>query len=122
RRQVVEQEGEGLVNRFGIDRVVVVQDEDEPVRERGEFVEQGRQDRFGRRWLRGLERSQNLSSNIRRDHPQSGDEVRQEASRVVVTFIQRQPGGRSLATGEPLADQRGLPEAGRGRDEGQLSV
>ena len=47
RRQVLEQKGEGLVNRFGIDHVVVVQDEDEIVREGGDLVEQGGQDRFG---------------------------------------------------------------------------
>ena len=33
RRQVLEQKGEGFVNRFGIDHVVVVQDEDEIVRD-----------------------------------------------------------------------------------------
>ena len=56
--QVLEQKGEGLVNRFGINQVVVVQDEDEIVRDGGDFIEQGRQNRFGWRWLRGLEHSQ----------------------------------------------------------------
>ena len=36
-----EQKGEGLVNRFGINHMVVVQDEDEMVRDGGDFVEQG---------------------------------------------------------------------------------
>ena len=53
RRQVLEQKGEGMVNRLGIDHVVVVEDEDELVREGGDLIEQGRQDRFGRGWLRG---------------------------------------------------------------------
>ena len=55
RRQVLEQKGEGMVNRFGINHVVVVQDEDEIVRDGGDFIEQGRQNRFGWRWLRRLE-------------------------------------------------------------------
>ena len=64
RRQVLEQKGEGIVNRFGIDHVVVVKDEDEIVRDGGDFVEQGRQNRFGGRRLRGLERSQRTPSPI----------------------------------------------------------
>ena len=35
RWQMLEQKGEGLVNRFGINHVVVVKDEDELVREGG---------------------------------------------------------------------------------------
>ena len=46
RRQVFEQKGKGLINRFGINRVVVIQDEDEIVRDGGDFIEQGCQNRF----------------------------------------------------------------------------
>ena len=121
-RQVLEQKGEGIVNRFGINHVVVVQDEDEIVRDGGDFIEQGRQNRFGWRWLGGLEHSQHPFSNIRRNRLQSSDEVSQKACGVVIPFVQRQPGGRSLATGDPFADQRGFAKAGGGRDEGQLAV
>ena len=64
-RQVLEQKGEGFVNRFGINHMVVVQDEDEIVRDGGDFIEQGCQNRFDWRWLRGLEHSQHPCSNIR---------------------------------------------------------
>ena len=40
RRQVLEQKGDGMVNRFGIDFVVIVQDEHEIVREGGDFIEE----------------------------------------------------------------------------------
>ena len=49
---------------------------------------------------------------------QSRDEVGQKADQVAVPFVQRQPGGGPSAIGDPFADQRGFPEAGRGRDEG----
>ncbi len=49
--QVFDEIGEGLVNRFGIQNVVVVQDEDEMVLYGGQVIEQGRQQRFGWRWL-----------------------------------------------------------------------
>ena len=62
--RVLEQKGEGLVNRFGINHMVVVQDKDEIVRDGGDFIEQGRQNRFGWRWLRGLENTQHPFANI----------------------------------------------------------
>ncbi len=45
--QVLKQEGQGIVDRFGINDVVVVKDEDEILGEGGDLVEQGRQNRFG---------------------------------------------------------------------------
>ena len=67
RRQVLDEIGEGHVNRFGINHVVVVKDEDEIVRERGDLIEQGRQDRFGWWWLRGLKRTQHPFPNSGRN-------------------------------------------------------
>ena len=46
-RQVLEQKGEGFVNRFGIYHVVIVQYKDEIVRDGGDLVEQDCQNRFG---------------------------------------------------------------------------
>lgn len=43
RRQVLDQKGEGIVNRLGLNHVVVVQDEDEIVRDGGDFIEQSNQ-------------------------------------------------------------------------------
>ena len=102
--------------------MVVVQDKDEIVRDGGDFIEQGCQNRFDGRRLRGLEHTQHPFSNIRRNRLQSSDEVRQKAGGVVIPFVQRQPGDRSLATGNPFADQRGFAKAGGGRDEGQLAA
>ena len=126
-RQVLEQEGEGMVNWFGIHNMVVVQDEHEMVRDGIDFIEQGRQRRFDCRRLMGLKRSQHTCADIRRDRLQSRDQVSQKAVGVVIAFIQRQPGGaklwfESLSTGEPFADQRGFPKAGRGRDQGQFAM
>ena len=117
-RQVFDQKGERLVDRFGINHVVVVKHEDEACREGGELVDQSRQQRLGRRRLRGLERSQHTRANARRNGLQSRDEIGQKACEVVIPFIQRQPGHAnlrlaSLATGDPFADQCGFPKPGR---------
>lgn len=102
--------------------MVVVEDEDEIVLDGGDLIEQGRQDRFGRWWLRGLEHPQHPFSKIRLNRPQSGEEVSQKACGVAIPFVQRQPGGRTLGPGEPFADWRGLTKAGWGGDEGQSAV
>ena len=122
RRQVLEQKGEGLVHRFGVDQVVVVQDEDEVSGHGGDLVEQGRQDRFDGRRLGGLERSQHPCSDIR---PRSSAGQRRGRSESVWgryplrPATARRPG--RCATGDPFADQRGLAKAGGGGDEGQLA-
>ncbi len=79
------------------------------------------------RWLRGLENSQHPLSNIRpagfwRQRLQSRDQVSQKAGGVVIPFVQRQPGHRSLAAGKPFADQRSFAKASRSGDEGQFTV
>jgi hypothetical protein len=111
---VIKQKDEGIVNRSGIDNMVVVEDEHNIVREGGELVDQRRQDRFGRRWLRGLKHTQQAPADSRRDRLQRGDEVRQKAREVVIPFVQRQPGGWSLAVCDPRTDQCGFAKAGGG--------
>ncbi len=122
RRQVLEQKGEGLVNRFGINHMVIIQDEDEIVRDGGNFIEQGCQQSI--RWAaaEGIGAQPTpLLQYFGCNRLQSSDEVSQKAGGVVIPFVQRQPGDRSLATGDPFADQRGFAKAGGGRDEGQFA-
>ena len=119
-----------MVNRFGIKYVVVVKDEGKMVRDGGDFIQQGRQNRFGWRWLRGLQQTQHTFANMRRNRfdsaqdkrLQSRDEVSQKACRILIPFVQRQPSGRSLGTRDPNACQRRFTKAGGGRDEGQFAV
>src|SRR3989304_223639 len=127
-----------MVNRLGINHVVVVEDENEIVRDGGDFIERGRQNRFDWWRLRGLEPPQPPCSNIRRNpfvsahlcprprcrqgkRLQSSDEGSQKACGIGIPFVQRKPGGRSLATGNPFTDQRGLPKTSRRRDEGKFA-
>ena len=69
-----------------------------------------------------MEHTQHALSNIRGNRVQSGDEISQKACGVVIPFVQRQPGGWSLASGDPFAKKRGFTKAGGGRDEGQSAV
>ncbi len=87
-RQVLEQKGEGLVNRFGINHMVIIQHQDEVVRNGGDFIEQGGQNRFSRRRLRTLKHFHGRFSHIRLQCLQSRDEISQKPGQVVVTFLQ----------------------------------
>ena len=120
--QVLDQEGKDTVNRFCINSVVVVEDKDEIVRDSGDFIDQSRQNRFDGWRLGGLERPQHSSPDVLRNRLQGSDEVGKKARGVAIPFVQRQPGDRPPATGDPLADQRGLAETGWSGDEGQPAV
>src|SRR3712207_6093634 len=102
--QVLQQKAEGIVNRCGINDVVVVEDENEIVRDGGDLIEQSRQNRFGWRRLRGLEQTQHTFSNVRSNRLQGSDEVSQEACWVVIPFVQRKPGGWPLRSEEHTSE------------------
>ena len=57
---------------------------------------------------------------IRLNCLQCSDEIREKACGVVIPFIQRQPGDRSLKAGDPFADHCGFTKSGGGGDEGEL--
>ncbi len=64
RRLVFNEEGQRLVHRLRIDRVVVIQDEQKMLGDIGDFVEQGGQNCFDLQRLEGLECSQQPLANI----------------------------------------------------------
>ena len=107
---------------LGFDEMIVIKDEDNPVGEGGNLVEQGGQNRFDVDRARGLQRGQCSFPNIAFNGLQGGDKVGQEAGQVVVPFVQREPGDGPLAASDSLAQQRRLAKAGRGRDERQFAV
>ena len=53
---------------------------------------------------------------------QGGDEVAEKAGGIAIPCVQRQPGRRQLALGQPIADQHGLPKPGWCRDQRQPVV
>jgi len=69
-----------------------------------------------------LERTQHPFSNVWGNRLQGSDEISHKAGGLVIPFVQRKPGGLSLASGEPFAEERGFAKAGRGTDEGQYAV
>ena len=120
RRLVLDQEGQGVVDRLGVEDVVVVENEHDIARDGGDVVEQGRQRRLEWRGLRRLEHRQHPVSNPGRHRLQRRDQIGQETARIAVAFVERQPRHRAPAARDPFADQGGLAKAGWGGDQGQL--
>jgi len=113
-----------------LDHVVVIEDEDKRIWKGCNLVDQGCQNRFNRRRLRGLECAQHTLPDVRVNpfdlaqgkRLQGGDKVSHAARQVIVALVQRDSGDGSSATTDPFAQQRGLAKAGRGGDEGELTV
>ena len=63
---MLEQKGERVVDRQSFDEMVIVQDEDDPLGENGNLVDQGSQDSLDRRRprLRSVECTQRTFSDI----------------------------------------------------------
>ena len=85
----------------------------------GDVLEERCQRRLERHWLRRPEQGQHAGADPGRNRLQRGDQVGQEPAGVAVTLVKRQPCHGSPAARDPLADQGGLAEAGRGGDQGQ---
>src|SRR5574341_58400 len=117
RRQVLDQKVEGFLDRFGINDMEIIKNEDEIVRDGSDFIEQGCQYRFSRRRLRGADHMEQSFAHCGSNRLQSSDKVHEKASRISIPVIQRQPGNRMLATGDPFTDQRRFSKASGSRDE-----
>src|SRR5690349_14317830 len=102
--------------------MVIVQDKEKIVPDRGDFIEQGRQKRFGWRWLRRLKHIQHLCTHSWRNGLQRRHEVGQKTDWVAIGLIEGDPGYLPVASSDPTAEQGSFAKASRGCDEGQLAI
>ena len=119
--QPVQQQPQAVVDRRGLDPVVVVQDQGELAGLAGQGVDQDGD--------HGLERRRPGAAPEQGRHPlagpglglvKGGGHVPPEAGGVVVALVERQPGHRPPAAPGPFAEQGRLAEPGRGAYQGQL--
>lgn len=103
----------------GVDKVVIVEDEEEIVVHPGDLAEQSRQDGLRRLRPGGVERGRRSRHDVRRDLPQGGHEVEEETCGIAVALVERQPGCRPPARRDPFSRERGLAVAGWRGDERQ---
>ncbi len=121
-RQVVEDEGEGFMDRLGADDVVVVQHEREGSVQLAQIVDQADQEPLEWWRLGRLQHAKRRLGQVRLQRPQRSNHIGQEARWVIIIILERETGERVVAArirSTPLANKRGLPETGRGRDQGE---
>nr|WP_316046430.1 hypothetical protein [Planococcus glaciei] len=121
-RKVLEQEAQSLIYFFGINHMEIVKNKDEFKRTGRDVIDQSRQNRFDWRWLLGLKQIHHAGSNVFLNRLQCRNKVRQEAYRVTIPFVQRQPCDPPAAIGCPFANQRRLAKSGGGGDKRQLAI
>ena len=122
-RLVIEHERDRLVDPRIADHVVVVEDDDQSLRLRGEVVHERGQHHVGEAGG-PREIHERLLPGARNDRPDRRDHALQESHRVVVAPIERQPRERSrrLRRRVPFGEQSRLPRADWRLDEGQLRL
>jgi hypothetical protein len=119
--QVLQQEAERLVDRLGLDQVIVVQHQHDRIGHASQLVDQRGRHRLEGSRLLALQQPGDRTGNPWARPVQCGGDVAPEPHWVVVGLVQRQPGHRPLATPGPVGQQGGLAEAGRGADQHQLA-
>ena len=117
RRSVLDQVGDRLVNVVRLDDVVVVQNEGDA----GVIIQVvEKSHHHGGGGLGGLQRFGRLRADCWRDASYGSDDIRPKDARVVVATVQRQPSRHRRVVAriaEPVGQQGGLAEPGRGRHE-----
>jgi hypothetical protein len=88
-----KQKGKDIVNRRGMNHVIVVNKENNFVLDSGDFIDQYRGNRLHRWRLRGLEHTYYFASNIYPNRLQRGHEICHKMNRTPIPFIQRQATG-----------------------------
>src|SRR5918994_2751700 len=121
---MLEQESDDPVDGFGVDRMVVVENEGKLSGQGSELVDKGGRYSLDARWLRRTQRGENALANPPLDEPKCGHQIGEEAGGVIVSLVQREPGDGRLAARplpQPLDEQGSLAEARRGGDQRQLA-
>ena len=120
-RLVREQECHRIMDPCRVDEVNIVQHQDKWLGRGGNVVDQGCHHRLDQGDLRGPQQAQDITAQGPLHLLQGSDEVLHKAHRVVVAFVQGEPGDSPRTMTDPLAEQRRLAKAGRSRDEGQFA-
>jgi hypothetical protein len=103
----------------GGDGVVVVERQDERLRQVEQLVAEGRREIVRRREGGQVQQAERLAADLRDERAQGGDDQGEEGRQVGVAFVEREPGRAVGAGGEALVQQRRLAVAGRGAQQGE---
>jgi hypothetical protein len=105
-----------------VDQVVVIEDQGEWRWRCGDVVNQAGEERFGRKWLRGLKYGLGALANAWINILQRCNQIGEETSRVIIGFVEGKPSARMVHALQPLRDQCRFAKAGWRGNQGQLAA
>ncbi len=120
RGEVFDQEFERIVDALGRDEMVVIESQGETLLRCIDVVHQHRQHGFEVRSCGGVQRALNVGADAVVQPLKRGDEIAEKAHKVVVAFIQAQPGDGSFRLPYPGAHERCLAESCGGGNQREL--
>ncbi len=115
-RKMIKQEDERLVDGLLFNHVIIIQDERHLEGYRGQLVDKQGQDRRECWWLWRLQQGQRWFTDLGKARAQRRQNTGLEACRVIVLFLQGEPGNVAGTLAGPGSEQRRFPKAGRSRE------
>jgi len=121
-RAMVKQKSHVLMDGLAADELVVIQHQSHLPIGNIEVIDEAGQDRFRQRLERRRRELRGLAPDCGVSLAQSGDQIAQEAPRLIVIFVERQPYHRHTAPCEARGDQSRFAKTGGGGDQGQRAA
>lgn len=118
-RPAIEQRCKRVVDFRIADQVVVLQDQQQVLRQRREVVDEAWQHIARHIGTGTVKAAQGSCPNLVAGLISRKQQVAPEPLRVVVAGVQRHPTGSNVVTAQPFRHNCGLAPAGRGDDKGQ---
>src|SRR5260370_20743621 len=117
-RQMLHELGQGTMDGWRLDHMVVIEHEREVLsRPSHEVVGEQRQHGLWFRRLWEAEQSERTSAKVGVKRLQGGNEIREETRGLIVLRLKREPGDGRARGSPPLGQQGRFPKTGARRDE-----
>ena len=118
---VFQKIAQACINLSGLDDVIVIQDHDQIAGVLGDVIDQTDRQGFGAAQLECTDDLARICPYLLVNGLNSGDQVRPEPDRVVVTRIKGKPRCGLITLGKPACHHGGFAESRWRRDQGQLA-
>ena len=127
RGEMFDQEGHPRVDVCIVNKMIILENEQDPPRAARKGIDQGGEGRFEGRGLGGFQPFQSPGAGLGINGFNRGEDIAPEPVRVVIARIEGDPGCAALPVlldkaAHPLQRQSGFAKTGSGRDQGQLLV
>jgi hypothetical protein len=118
-RQMLDEVEDDIYHGFRVDQVEIIQDQNKLVRGGSQLVGQKTNDILELSRLDTLEHVRKIASDAWSHRLQGGEQISQKTGRVIITRVQRKPGGRDSRLFQPAADQRAFAVTSGGRHKNE---